>query len=184
MLVMAAHPTTRNARLASCRLVPFEATWAARLVSWVTSDQELYWLAPKTHPPLTPVSVVAWRGPDHSPYVLLPQAGADPVGYGELNRLTRGIRQYWLGHLVVDPARRGLGYGVELTRRLLREAFEERGAERVTLVVFPQNEAALKCYLSAGMRLDGHETHEFRLYGRRERLVRLVATRAERARFV
>lgn len=160
-----------------CRLVPFDPIWAERIVNWVDSPQEMYWLAPKTRPPLTVREVLRWRNPDHGPYMLLPDTGDVPVAYGELNRLSGARRQYWLGHLVVDPAWRGQGYGLELTRRLLEEAFERRGAQRVTLVVFPENERALACYRSAGMREDGYEWHDFPIYGQRVCLIRLAASR-------
>jgi RimJ/RimL family protein N-acetyltransferase len=171
---MAANPKPRKTP-PLCRLLPFDPRWAARIVSWVQSAQDAYWVAPRTVPPLTEREVLRWRRPDHEPHMLVADAEAGPIGYGELNRLRQGFRQYWLGHLVVDPASRGRGYGVALTRALLREAFESRGARRVTLVVFPENRAALACYQRAGMRIDGHETHTFAAYGRTEVLVRLAA---------
>jgi len=147
------------------------------IVTWVQDAQEAYWLAPKTRPPLTPTSVVRWRQPDHDPYMLLAPEREEPVAYGELNRMTAPPRHYWLGHLIVDPAWRGRGCGVQLTRLLLREAFEMRGARRVTLVVFPENRRALACYRAAGMHDDGYEWHSFPVFGTRECLVRLAAMR-------
>ncbi len=173
---MAADPKMRRLSQA-CRLLPFQPAWAELVVSWVQDAREAYWLAPLTAPPLTPVEVLRWHKPDHNPFALVVQHNPDPIGYGEVNRLEGRNREYWLGHLIVDPRRRGKGYGAQLTRLLLREAFEERGARRVTLVVFPHNEAARACYRAAGMREDGYEWHTFPAYGRRESLVRFAATR-------
>jgi RimJ/RimL family protein N-acetyltransferase len=167
----------RNPAADRCRLVPFDPVWAEVVVSWVRDAQEAYWLAPKSTPPLTSRELLRWRKPDHNPYLLMDGGRCEPVGYGELNRMTVPRRQYWLGHLLVNPAFRGRGYGVQLTALLLTEAFEQRGAQRVTLVAFPENAPALACYRAAGMVDDGWEWHTFPAYGRRACLVRLAASR-------
>ena len=172
---MAVYPQQRETSRPAGRLVPFEPAWAPLVVSWVRDDDELYWLAPKSMPPLTSAEVLRWRTPDHEPYALLDGRDGQPVGYGELNRLSGRRREYWLGHLIVDPTRRSRGFGIELTRGLLAEAFEQRGAWRVTLVVFPENERAMACYRAAGLREDGQEWHRFPVRGREELLVRMAA---------
>jgi len=174
---MAVVPRNKQRAIPQSWLVPFDRSWAELVVSWVRDANEAYWLAPKTPPPLTSLSILRWRAPDHHRYLLMEDGCPEPVAYGELNRMTGGARRYWLGHLVVDGQRRGQGYGLQLTRLLLEEAFERRGARQVTLVVFPENKAALACYRAAGMRDDGWETHDFPAYTRRATLVRLVATR-------
>lgn len=173
---MAVNLTTRCDSAPPCRLVPFEPCWAAAVASWPRDAREAYWLAPKTRPPLTADEVLRWRKPGHEPYMLLVPEGDEPVGYGELNRILGAPRQYWLGHLVIAATARGRGLGIHLTRLLLQEAFERRGARRVTLVVFPDNERALACYRAAGMLDDGFEWHRFPAYRRRECLVRLAAS--------
>ncbi len=174
---MAAFPKPRRRTAPIYRLVPFNPPWADRVVSWVCNAQETYWLAPQTPPPLTATRLLSWQKPGHHPFLLFEPGDQQPIGYGELNELTGGYRQYWLGHLIVDPARRGRGYGKLLAQMLLREAFEQRGARRVTLVVFPENERAVACYRAAGMHDDDYETHDFPAYRRRESLLRLAATR-------
>jgi RimJ/RimL family protein N-acetyltransferase len=174
---MAANPMNRRELALPCGLLPFEPQWAELVISWVRDAHEAYWLAPKTPPPLTPAHLSGWQAPGHTPYVLSQPASRDPIGYGELNRFERGQRQYWLGHVIIAPLARGRGYGVALTRLLLEEAFERRGARRVSLIVFPQNHAALACYRAAGMHDDGYEWHSFPAYGTREYLIRLVARR-------
>jgi RimJ/RimL family protein N-acetyltransferase len=172
---MAAWPDTPRVTPASCWLEVFQPQWAALVVSWVQDEREAYWLAPKTPPPLTTAEINGWRVAGHEPYVLMPVADRPPIGYGELNTMNGGRRSYWLGHLIVDPAQRGRGCGVQLTKLLLREAFLRRGARRVTLVVFPENRAAVACYRAAGMHDDGYEAHEFAAYRRHEFLLRMAA---------
>lgn len=156
-------------------LRPFAPDQAACVAGWALTPREIQWLAPRTRPPLDAEKVIAWSGPGRQAFVM--QQGAEPpVAYGELNTLRR-FREYWLGHLVVDPARRGRGLGTELTRLLLERAFRRLGARRVTLVVFPENRAALRAYEKAGMTFDGYETHYFAPYRREVRLARLEARR-------
>lgn len=174
---MAANPGQRARANLRCRLVPFEPQYAERVIGWVRDAREAYWFAPRTAPPLTAAEILAWQVPGHSAHLLLAQGG-EPVGYGEVNRLGPGPGRYWLGHLIVDPAWRGQGYGRELSLLLLRHAFSQLRARRVTLVVFPENRAAIASYRAAGMREDGYETHEFPAYGRRACLLRMVATAA------
>lgn len=172
---MATPPRFERRAKTACYLEPFEPLHAERIAGWVRSPREMYWLAPKTPPPLTTGEVLRWRVPGHQPFLLWDVGHPHPVGYGELNRLASGTGRYWLGHLVVDPLLRGRGYGVALTRLLLRQAFVRCRARQVTLVVFPENARAVACYRAAGMWEDGWETHEFPAYGSTERLQRFVA---------
>lgn len=161
-----AHPET-------FRLAPFEPAHAECVASWISTPQEAYWLAPKDPPPIRAAHILAWRRPGREPLELMPADGHDPVAYGELNVLHAARGEYWLGHLIVAPAQRGHGVGRVLTSRLLSRAQRRYGARRVSLVVFPENEAAIACYRAAGFHVDGYEVHELPPYGRRVRLVRM-----------
>ncbi len=173
---MAALPE-RQARSSPCELRAFDPQFADQVVSWSQDAQEAYWLAPKTTPPVRTNDVLSWQVPEHEPFLMWAAGYSVPVGYGELNRLSRVRRRYWLGHLIVSPDRRGRGYGRELTRLLLEQAFLVHRAIEVTLVVFPENRSAIACYRSAGMVDDGFEMHSFPAYGRTERLLRMVIRR-------
>lgn len=66
--------------------------------------------------------------------------------------LIPGENRIHLGHVMVDPARRGQGLGKEMVRAALRYAFFVMGAERVTLAVFEHNEPARRCYQAVGFQ--------------------------------
>lgn len=155
-------------------LRPFEARDAARVASWVVDSREALWVAPRTVGPITAATVRQWHLPGRRPFVLDAQRD-DPtsaVAYGELNLLRRR-RDFWLGHLIVDPEQRGRGFGAALVRTLLDTGFGFYQARKITLVVFPENTRAIRTYQSAGMQIDGYETHQFAAHGREERLVRM-----------
>jgi RimJ/RimL family protein N-acetyltransferase len=175
---MVTEPITKPSRIGALRLKPFDARYAERLVSWVRGAREAYWLAPRTTPPLTADKVRAWLGPGRRPFMLVARGQPEPLAYGELNVLNERRREYWLGHVIVDPRQRGCGLGRQLTVLLLRRAFYLHAARRVSLVVFLENAAAIACYRAAGMLEDGFESHYFAPYQRQERLLRLAATRS------
>ncbi len=174
---MAIRPLEKPSRDAALRLDPFDPRGAPIVASWVRTRREAYWLAPQTAPPITAADVLRWRRPRGCPLELR-RAGDDRLlGYGEVNLLNADRRAYWLGHVIVAPDQRGRGLGRRLTHLLLAHAFEVCGARRVSLVVFPENRAAVACYRAAGMIDEGVETHYFEAWGRSERLLRLGASR-------
>ena len=158
------------------RLTAFDEDYAAMVASWARGSVETYWLAPRTAPPLTGQKVRAWAGAGHCPLVLVNPQNPVPLAYGELNILRNKQHEYWLGHLIVDPWHRGRGLGRLLTRMLLLRAFRGQNARQVSLVVFPDNFAAIASYHSAGMCEDGYEVHKFEAYDKSERLLRFIAT--------
>jgi RimJ/RimL family protein N-acetyltransferase len=179
---MAAELVAKPNRARELHLTAFDPQYAGRVVSWVRGLRETYWLAPRTKPPLTADKVRAWAGVGRHPLMLILPAEDAPLAYGELNVLNERRRTYWLGHLIVDPKRRGEGLGRCLTEMLLHRAFRLHAARRVSLVVFPENRVAVACYRAAGMHDDGSETHFFPAYRCRVRLLRLAATRAPEGR--
>jgi RimJ/RimL family protein N-acetyltransferase len=177
---MAVTSLVRPAQSAPVRLCAFDAELHADSVSsWIRSDYEAFFLAPRTRPPITPERIREWSGPGRMQAVLVESGSFAPVAYGELNVMENAAAEFWLGHLIVDPARRGDGYGTRLTRMLLHHAFVRLAAKRVSLVVFYENYAAISAYKAAGMYADGTEQHEFPHYNRSVRLLRMAAQRLD-----
>lgn len=56
------------------------------------------------------------------------------------------------GFVIVDPQKRGQGYGKAMLRLGLRYVFEDCGAKRASLGVFENNAPAYFCYKAAGFR--------------------------------
>ena len=142
-------------------LAAFEPQWAPAVVEMVLDDTELFWVAPKTPPPLTADKVRAWAGPSCIPMMFCHRASPQPLGYVELNTMPSSSRHLWIGHCILRPDRRGCGLGRRMVEMLIEAAFAQRGANMLSLVVFPENHVAIKCYLSAGLERINHETKFF-----------------------
>jgi RimJ/RimL family protein N-acetyltransferase len=157
------------------QLMPFDRGQAMRVASWIRDDAEMFWLAPGTPPPITPDKVVNWTRRRGGAFLFGPRE-ADPVGYAELNSMQRDPRDLWIGHVLIDPQHRGQGLGRALTAALVHRAFHIERARRLTLVVFPENTAAVRCYQSAGFHLRREEVQVFGPQRRRYGLLRFEMT--------
>ena len=173
---MALKPTQRGERQTAYRLSEFSPANADLVASWVLDHQEALWLAPKTPPPITAEKIRRWNVTGHHPLQFQGMHESAPVAYGELNVLSGAAAHMWLGHLIVAPNRRGEGLGLALTLALLERAFSRHGARQVSLVVFPENTAAVASYRAAGMREVGLETHYLAPYERNADLLRFTVT--------
>jgi len=157
---------------------PFESRWAGVVAGWVRSEEELRLLAPSTPWPLTAGKVLRWQRPGGRAMVLVRNEAADivpisgthsrgsivgpdePLGYGELNRMRSRLDHWWLGHVILRPDCRGRGWGHWFAKTLICEGLEVLGAVKISLVVFPENTAAVECYLGAGFRIAGTERQQ------------------------
>ncbi|GMV95667.1 MAG: hypothetical protein AMXMBFR83_00390 [Phycisphaerae bacterium] len=153
-------------------LADFDKLMAPVVARWARDAAELFWLAPSTPAPLTAAKVVNWPGADGGPRLFYRDGLIEPIGYCELNPMPGQPGHYWIGHCVVRPEQRGAGLGRLLMELVLEEAFA-RGAYRVSLMVFPENEAACRCYRSVGFREVGDQYKQFPTSDRRHRMVQM-----------
>ncbi len=162
---------------AGLQLRHHHARFSATIAKWVRSADHLRWLAPGTTPPLTALKVDGWANDGDVPMLYWHVDQARPVAYGELNRLAGHPRSWWIGHLIVDPARRGRGIGRRFAQDIVQLAFEKCLAEHLSLVVFPGNQHAISCYRKAGLAEDGMQTQRCGPRGVRARLLRMSLSR-------
>ena len=166
-------------------LLPFATHCAPMIAAWVSDDISLLWLAPRTPPPLTPQKVLDWHGAGKTALLAYVEGEDAPCGYAEINQTRSKPYELWLGHIIVAPQRRSRGIGSRFVDMLLDEAFESFGAQTVSLVVFPENVAAIRCYQRCGFAVTREECHRFRRGGPKCRMLRLAIARErwlERAR--
>ena len=77
------------------------------------------------------------------------------VGNARLSEIDREHRKCIYGFLIGDLAYRGKGVGTEALTLLLRSAFHQLGMNRVSTVVFTDNEASIRSNEKAGMKREG-----------------------------
>ena len=150
---------------------------AETVAGWVWDDRELFWLAPGTERPLTAEKVLAWTRNRGNPFLLCAGDEDTPIGYAELNPLRNRRTHLWVGHFILAPVRRGRGHGVSFARLLLDRAFNGLGADLVSLIVFPNNHRAIRCYLNAGFKLREEQHHKFGRPAKSYRMLHLVSAR-------
>ncbi len=155
-------------------LADFDRMWAGQVASWARDPAELFWLAPKTIPPLDAMKVLAWPGAGDSPLLFYQDDRATPVGYLELNPMPVDSGHYWLGHCVVDPLQRGTGVGREMILTTLELAFRQKRARRISLVVFPENAPAVACYRRCGFLTAGEQIKFFPVTGQQHRMIQMT----------
>lgn len=156
-----------------CRFLPHNAETVA---AWVADDRELFWVAPSTESPLTAGKVLAWAQGRGNPFLAYVGEDRAPIGYAELNPLRGRKDQLWVGHVVLAPASRGLGLGVSMMRLLLQHAYDNLQAKLVSLVVFPNNRRAIRCYTTAGFKFRDEQYHKFGRFQKPHRMLHLVST--------
>ncbi len=158
-------------------LQTFDRLWAPRICGWVAHDAELFWLAPKTFPPLTAAKVVAWAGADGTPCLFMRDGTDGPLGYLEVNPMPLEPGHLWLGHCLLNPDHRGIGLGQRMVRLALQFAFDRRRADRISLVVFPENTAAVCCYRNVGFVDVRNQVKYFHTTGRRHVMLEMTIDR-------
>jgi RimJ/RimL family protein N-acetyltransferase len=156
-------PPPPSVRSGPYYLGPFDKLMAPIVAAWARDPHELFWLAPKTYPPLTAAKVVGWPGSDGCPLLFYRDGIVEPIGY-------------------LEP--RGSGLGEVMINLVLEEAFQTRKAARVSLVVFPDNIAAIRCYRACGFTEVGEQVKYFPTTGRQHRMLQMSVTRVDHARHV
>ncbi|MFO0971893.1 MAG: GNAT family protein [Phycisphaerae bacterium] len=154
---MAAQPQIESPRFV---LAHYRPAFAAPISTWATSESELRWLAPATPPPLTPQKVHAWTPDGRRRYVVWDRAVRTVVGHAELDFLSPDTNRMWIGHFVLAPGVRGRGLATRFANGLLHLAFGQFDAAEVVLLVFPDNEPAIRCYRRAGF-VDAGVEHKY-----------------------
>ena len=84
-----------------------------------------------------------------------------PVGHVAIKNVNYKRNTAYIGFIVVDPQKRGKGYGKELVNLITRYIFEILKIDEVTLYVYDQNPIAKKCYESVGFKQTTIEKAQF-----------------------
>ena len=141
-------------------LRPFRSPDAKTIITWTREPEEFYkWSAgimgdyPVSEKKL--LEVVSGREDNTKffPFAAFDDSGL--VGFFTVRTPGDDDRKVRFGFVIVDPMKRGRGYGSRMLRLGLKYAFEIYGANEVSLGVFDNNLPAYHCYKSVGFRENG-----------------------------
>ena len=132
------------------RLRPYNANDADKILSWSKDERAFYkWSAgvlgeyPITKEQFGFVNnLMAFTAIDDD----------NLVGFFTMRRPTESYDVLRFGFVVVDPEKRGKGYGKAMLQLGVKFAKEIYGAKKVSLGVFENNQSAYFCYKAAGFK--------------------------------
>jgi ribosomal protein S18 acetylase RimI-like enzyme len=141
---------------AKADIVPYTSEYSTTVRSWINSE-ETYDLVCRgiNYPP--PEDVVdSWQRKGVRSFLLY--SHNRPVAYGEL--WERQVEQALeVAHLLVDPMRRGEGFGSKMAELLYERAAATPGIARVLVNLYHEDEEVLGCLLKAGFEIVGTSEH-------------------------
>jgi RimJ/RimL family protein N-acetyltransferase len=141
-------------------LHPFSRNDFKELISWVRTPDELFiWSATTFTFPLDEKQLErhyqdAQGSNPRLMYTLVEHRTGEHVGHIELTRIDPEKRKTSIAHVLVDPAKRGRGYGEALIQSMLNECFLIMKMSKVDLFVFEFNPVAIHCYQKAGFEIE------------------------------
>ncbi|MDO5139052.1 MAG: GNAT family protein [Oscillospiraceae bacterium] len=142
------------------RLRPFRSPDAQTIVSWTSEPEEFYkWSAgimgdfPVSEKRFLEMVSAREDNTGFFPLVAFDESG--PAGFFIVRTPGEDDRKVRFGFVIVDPRKRGHGYGSQMLRLGLKFMFEIYGAQEVSLGVFEHNLPAYHCYQSVGFRETG-----------------------------
>ena len=74
------------------------------------------------------------------------------IGFFTMRRPSENFDELRFGFVIVDPEKRGQGYGKRMLKLGIKFAKEIFGAKKVSLGVFKNNESAYYCYKAVGFK--------------------------------
>lgn len=74
------------------------------------------------------------------------------IGFFTLRRPSKNFDELRFGFVIIDPEKRGKGYGKTMLQLGIKFANEIFGAKKVSLGVFENNESAYYCYKAVGFK--------------------------------
>ena len=154
------------------RLRPYNINDAEKILSWSNNERAFYkWSAgvmgeyPITKEQFGFVNnLMAFTAIDDD----------DVVGFFTMRRSAESFDELRFGFVVVDPEKRGKGYGKAMLQLGIKFAKEIFGAKKVSLGVFENNESAYYCYKSVGFKdIFLEETEKYAVLGEEWRCLEL-----------
>ena len=152
-------------------LRPYQPTDANVITTWLKNEYLMrQWCADRYECyPVTPEDMNSYHQQyidGHNSIALTMVDGEEIVGYITLRTPADDLSEQRLGFVIVDDSKRGKGLGKTLVSMAVDYAFCKLEATKVSLGVFENNPAAIRCYESVGFhRVGRQETESYRCLG-------------------
>jgi RimJ/RimL family protein N-acetyltransferase len=146
------------------RLEYFEEQDVEQLMSWINSEELMInWAGNLFSFPLSQ-KAMKWylkdtndlQKSDALVYRVVDEESAEVVGHISLGGISRKNRSARISRVLVGSAAyKGKGLCKHMMRAVCKVGFETLGLHKISLGVYSFNEAAIKCYQSAGFVIEG-----------------------------
>ena len=132
------------------RIRPYKNPDADTILSWCQDEKAFYqWSAGVLGD--YPITQSEFRFVDSlMPFTAFDETGI--VGFFTLRSPDGSLDELRFGFVIVDPRKRGRGFGKAMLRLGLKYAFEIYGAKKASLGVFEDNLPAYSCYKAVGFQ--------------------------------
>ncbi len=135
----------------------YQPTDANVIATWLKSEYLMrQWCADRYERfPVTPENMNSYHQQyidGHNSVALTMVDDEEVIGYITLRVPNDDLLEQRIGFVIVDDSRRGKGLGKYLVSMAVDYAFRKLGAIKVSLGVFENNPAAIRCYESVGFR--------------------------------
>jgi len=142
------------------RLRPFRTPDAKEIITWTSAPEEFYkWSAgimgdyPVSEKRILEAVSAREDNPRYFPFTAFDEDGL--VGFFTVRTPGEDDKKVRFGYVIINPEKRGMGYGKQMLSLGLKFVFDVYGAEEVSLGVFENNDKAIKCYKSVGFCENG-----------------------------
>jgi RimJ/RimL family protein N-acetyltransferase len=152
-------------------LIPFTPADIDRLAGWIPSlEAHLVWTAavfeyPLPREPFERFMRESAERRDRLFFKAVDSESGEACGHIELGAIDHRNRSLRIGRVLLAPAFRGRGLGMEMMRAALALAFDGLGMHRVELGVFDMNPRAIASYERVGFRREGVRRDSFAVPG-------------------
>lgn len=153
---------------------------------WRNDTETTRWMGPKfrTCPTLSEVEESLTKIINEPPedglfFAIAGRESLRYIGGIDLTSIEETDRNAVLSIVIGCAADRNKGYGSEALGLLLRHAFKEMWLHRVSLNVYEENKAAVRCYVKNGFRMEGRRREQTLVNGRYIDLVQMGLLESE-----
>lgn len=154
---------------------PYKPSDAKTVISWIESERQFYqWSAGRMGEyPVTAKGLGILE--KIMSFTAFDEAGE--VGFFTLRVPENTSNELRLGFIILNPEKRGKGYGKKLLYSALKFVFELYGADKASIGVFENNPNAYHCYKAVGFKESG-EAEMYRLSDEEWNCIMLYMTKA------